>query len=258
MPDKSTWPVAKGDYILGSSDSPVAVAIIGGGNLELPSGAFAIKGTVKTENFGLEKIVANVVANPRLRFLIVCGNEEYGHLPGNALLCLWKNGVGPDMRISGTKAAIPFLCNTTPEQIERFRQQVEIIDLMHLKEAEQSREYSPSYEIGPSERQRILDAIASLVARDPGRFPKEPIISVAKELKAEGTSISEKVLRSADSFTNQMLRMPSEGLNIYAASVVISQEFNVILDSVDGVVKIVVSIPSMERLKMYLWGKGKM
>lgn len=37
----------------------------------IESGA-ALAGTLQTENIGIEKIIANVVANPNIRYLILC------------------------------------------------------------------------------------------------------------------------------------------------------------------------------------------
>ena len=38
----------------------------------------ALAGTLQTENVGLEKVICNVVSNPNIRFLIVCGPESPG------------------------------------------------------------------------------------------------------------------------------------------------------------------------------------
>ena len=52
----------------------------------------AISGTCKTENLGVEKIVANLISNSNIRFLLICGAESKGHMPGNTLIALHKNG----------------------------------------------------------------------------------------------------------------------------------------------------------------------
>jgi tetrahydromethanopterin S-methyltransferase subunit A len=57
---------------------------------ELSKELFAIKGTMKTENMGVEKIIVNVVSNPKIRFLIVCGKDEFGHYPGDCLAEPWQ------------------------------------------------------------------------------------------------------------------------------------------------------------------------
>ena len=123
------WPPLRGDYQVGDPRSAVAA-------VTLASSLFikgcAIFGPCVTENLGLEKIVANVISNCNIRFLIVCGLESKGHLPGNTLLALHKNGIDPQGRIMGSKGAIPFIQNLPPEAISRFQEQVELIDCIGL------------------------------------------------------------------------------------------------------------------------------
>jgi len=45
----------------------------------------AIAGRVYVPNLGIEKIIRNVTANPRLRFLLLCGKESPVFHPGQAL-----------------------------------------------------------------------------------------------------------------------------------------------------------------------------
>jgi len=42
----------------------------------------ALSGTLQTENIGIEKIVCNTVANPNIRYLIVCGKAIVRPPPG--------------------------------------------------------------------------------------------------------------------------------------------------------------------------------
>jgi tetrahydromethanopterin S-methyltransferase subunit A len=135
------YPPEEGRYIRGNDFSPVAVAVIlncDGDKIPLEleklvragieSGA-ALSGTVQTENIGFEKIVCNVVANPNIRYLVLCGPESEGHLTGEALKALIFNGVNEKKRIIGTNAPHPFLFNLPIELIERFRKQLALIDL---------------------------------------------------------------------------------------------------------------------------------
>ncbi len=92
------------------------------------SGA-ALAGTVQTENIGFEKMVCNIVANPNIRYLVLGGPESQGHLVGEALKALLTNGVDEKKRIVGTNAPHPLLFNLPALFIERFRQQITLIDL---------------------------------------------------------------------------------------------------------------------------------
>lgn len=128
------WPPLRGDYQVGDPRSAVAVVTLAS---PLLIKGCAISGQCVTENLGLEKIVANVISNCNIRFLIVCGLESKGHLPGNTLLALHKNGIDPQGRIVGSKGAIPFIQNLPPEAIGRFQKQVELIDCIGLLDVEE-------------------------------------------------------------------------------------------------------------------------
>jgi tetrahydromethanopterin S-methyltransferase subunit A len=138
-----TYPPEEGCYIRGNDYSPVAVVVILRWMREetppdieklvrvaVESGA-ALAGTLQTENIGLEKVVCNIVSNPNIRYLVVCGPESPGHLVGDAILALAKNGTDGRSRIVGTEAPTPYLFNIPPEFVERFREQVTVIDLIN-------------------------------------------------------------------------------------------------------------------------------
>jgi tetrahydromethanopterin S-methyltransferase subunit A len=128
------WPPLRGDYQVGDPCSAVAVVTLAS---PLLIKGCAIFGQCVTENLGLEKIVANVISNCNIRFLIICGLESKGHLPGNTLLALHKNGIDPQGRILGSRGAIPFIQNLPPEAISRFQEQVELIDCIGLVDVEE-------------------------------------------------------------------------------------------------------------------------
>ncbi|MCL4499153.1 MAG: tetrahydromethanopterin S-methyltransferase subunit A, partial [Chloroflexi bacterium] len=138
----SGYPPEEGRYLRGNDLSPVAVCVIlKWPDDEIPkeiedlvrmgveTGA-AISGTLQTENIGVEKMICNIVANPNIRYLVVCGPESPGHSVGQTLKALVTNGVGDDHKIIGSDALTPYLYNIPREAIERFRRQVKIIDLI--------------------------------------------------------------------------------------------------------------------------------
>lgn len=135
------YPPEDGRYLRGNDFSPVAVAIILNcdadkipPDLELlvragiEAGA-ALSGTVQTENIGFEKMICNIVANPNIRYLILGGPESEGHSTGQALKALFAHGVDERKRIIGTEAPHPFLYNLTLKLIQRFREQLTLVDL---------------------------------------------------------------------------------------------------------------------------------
>ena len=140
VPDK--YPPEEGCYLRGNDNSPVAVVVILKWQREktpqeiellvrtgLESGA-ALSGTLQTENVGLEKIICNIIANPNIRYLVVCGPESPGHFTGEAILSLYKNGIDENRRIIGTQAPAPYLYNIPVEWIRRFREQTKPVDLI--------------------------------------------------------------------------------------------------------------------------------
>jgi tetrahydromethanopterin S-methyltransferase subunit A len=126
------WPPVAGDVVFGDAESPVAVCTLASHGM-LPSLAgrseIAIAGRVYTENVGIEKMVQNLVANPRLRVLIVCGRESR-HRVGQAILSLHRKGVDADGRIVGALGPEPLVPNLQPEQIVAFQRRVRVVDMI--------------------------------------------------------------------------------------------------------------------------------
>ena len=85
------WPVISGDYIVGDPESPVAVTTLAS-HIEAELSGAAIAGPCKTENLGVEKVVANIISNPNIRFLILAGAEVQGHITGQSFKALHENG----------------------------------------------------------------------------------------------------------------------------------------------------------------------
>ncbi len=126
----------RGEYTIGSPDSPVAIVTLAS-KIDFPKDKIAIWGHMKTENLGIEKVVANVISNPLIRVLIVCGEEVRGHRSGHSLLSLHSKGVDDNGRISGAKGAVPFIENIDEEAIERFRSQIKIINMIDVIDNEE-------------------------------------------------------------------------------------------------------------------------
>jgi tetrahydromethanopterin S-methyltransferase subunit A len=154
------WPTLKGEFELGDVKNCVAVITLGShlpGAPQLEAGA-AITGPCKTENLGLEKVVAQIISNPNIRYLLVTGSEVKGHITGEAFMMFHKNGVS-DNRIVGASGAIPYVENLTEEAVERFQQQIEPVDM-----------------IGTEDMGQITAKIKELAAKDPGAFDADPMI----------------------------------------------------------------------------------
>ncbi|MDR2855493.1 MAG: tetrahydromethanopterin S-methyltransferase subunit A, partial [Methanomicrobiales archaeon] len=89
------WPVVQGDFHVGSAQSSVIVVTMGSHLDEqaICDAGAALCGSCKTENLGLEKILANIISNPNIRYVLTCGTEVKGHLSGQSFIALHANGI---------------------------------------------------------------------------------------------------------------------------------------------------------------------
>lgn len=175
------YPPEEGRFVRGNDLSPVAVCVI----LKWPADQIppsierlvrvgveagaALSGTLQTENIGIEKMLCNLVANPNIRYLVICGPESPGHLTGQAVLALSANGVDENRRIIGSKAPTPYLYNVPLEVISRFREQIRPINLLNEGDPELVRQAVWScYQEQPT-------PFREYELFDPGAFEGDPI-----------------------------------------------------------------------------------
>ena len=160
--ERQGWPPLPGDYSVIRYGAPVAVcalnseAVVRILSQRKPEGV-AIVGTMHTENLGIERVIKNVLANPQIRFLLLCGGDTQqaiGHLPGQSLESLFKDGVDERSRIIGARGKRPVLKNVTTEEIECFRRQVELVSM-----------------IGSDDVDAISEQVRSCVERNLGPYP---------------------------------------------------------------------------------------
>jgi tetrahydromethanopterin S-methyltransferase subunit A len=160
--DEEVWPPVPGEYyaFCDGPGCPVAVSTLG--SVELAEGLarnrpreLCIVGKTETENIGVEKVVKNTITNPTIRFLLLVGRDPEGHRSGGTLLALWENGVDDGMRVIGSPGRRPILRNVTRGEVEAFRRQVLVVNLIgcediaviveKIKELSQSLNTSHSY-----------------------------------------------------------------------------------------------------------------
>lgn len=174
-----TWPVEQGEYVLGTQTSSVAISTLGSDDLpealaaKLGKGGFAVVGKTHTENIGVEKIVKNIITNPNIRFLILCGMDTKGHMPGQSLVSLKANGVDHERKIIGSKGRRPSLKNLDPSEIEHFRAQVLVIDLAGTEETEtiaQQALLSAEKNFGKFDKTVAIRKAPHVEAREPARL----------------------------------------------------------------------------------------
>lgn len=136
------YPPEEGRYLRSNDFSPLAaVAILNTFDFKIPQRITnivrisietdaALTVTLQTENIGIEKIIANAVANPNIQYIVLCTVESRGHLCGEALSSLMEKGVDEEKNI-GTDAPTSYLYNSSIGDIERFKKQVKLINLLN-------------------------------------------------------------------------------------------------------------------------------
>ncbi len=160
--ERAGWPPLPGDYQVIRYNAPVAVCALNSPALvkdladSKPDG-LAIAGTMHTENLGIERVIKNTLANPNIRFLVICGTDTkqaVGHLPGQSLESLFRNGLDERGRIPGACGKRPVLKNVTREELQVFLGQVEPVPM-----------------IGEDDPAAISRQIGKCAKRNPGAYP---------------------------------------------------------------------------------------
>jgi len=167
------WPPVEGRYTVGNKASPIAVCTNASiDEIDIDLKKVAIVGKCVTESIGIEKIIQNIVSNPNIRYLILCGKESKGHLVSQSIEALKKNGIDSEKRIIGAKGNMPFLRNIDEELIKRFRDQITIINM-----------------IGETDSKKIGEVIDKLLKTKSEDFKAEAIkIKKIPEITAKPTN----------------------------------------------------------------------
>lgn len=137
------WPPAAGEYyaFCDGPGCPVAVSTLASVELaerlaHVRPRELCIVGKTETENIGIDKIVKNTVTNPTIRFLLLAGKDPKGHQSGRTILALWENGVDENMKVVGSPGRRPILRNVAREEVEAFRKQVQVVDMIGCEDEE--------------------------------------------------------------------------------------------------------------------------
>lgn len=93
----------------------------------------SIVGRLLSENKGIDEIIKFTTNEKSLKYLLLCGEEVKGHLSGQTLLALKKNGIDQNKKVINAAAPYPFLACTNHE-IEYFRNHINIINKIGLKD----------------------------------------------------------------------------------------------------------------------------
>ena len=179
---ETSWPPYPGEYIVGNPAGSVAICTLS--NRELPQKLIAaagpnlaIAGRCDTENIGIEKVVLNLLANSHIRWLLLCGVDAPGHRAADAFLRLKERGVDANMRVLESASWRPILKNLTLFDVARFREQIELVNLIGVTAVRKIVEAAHEAAKKPTavlsfQTSNNSDKVASRVERLQARAPK--------------------------------------------------------------------------------------
>ena len=80
----------------------------------------AIVGRLLSENKGIDTIIQYCIAKKNLAHLVVCGKDVSGHMAGDTLIALFKNGITSQGKIIAAKSPRPYLVSSY-QDVQTFR-----------------------------------------------------------------------------------------------------------------------------------------
>ena len=89
----------------------------------------AIIGRLFTENKGIDSIIKYVNQNKKIKTIIVCGKDVWGHKSGHSLFELHKNGIDNNNRIINSTSPDPFL-TVSESEVKYFQKQITLVNLI--------------------------------------------------------------------------------------------------------------------------------
>jgi tetrahydromethanopterin S-methyltransferase subunit A len=90
----------------------------------------AVVGRLFTENKGIDSIIKYVNQNKKIKTIIVCGKDVWGHKSGHSLFELYKNGIDDNNRIINSISPDPFL-TVSKSEIKYFQKQITLVNLIN-------------------------------------------------------------------------------------------------------------------------------
>lgn len=137
------WPPEAGEYFVspGARGCHIAVSTLASIALaedlaRLAPRGLCIVGKTETENIGIDKLIRNTITNPAIHCLVLAGRDSEGHRSGATLRSLCERGVDKRMRVVGSPGRRPLLKNVTRTEVDAFRSQVRMVDMIGCEDAD--------------------------------------------------------------------------------------------------------------------------
>ncbi|MDH3677133.1 MAG: tetrahydromethanopterin S-methyltransferase subunit A [Nitrosopumilus sp.] len=128
-------PISEETY-QGNLDSEVAVCTLSSLDLlrkMVHSDIFphiSIVGRLLSENKGIDAIIRHVNNNRKIKTIILCGKEVWGHKAGHSLLKLYENGIDNNGRIIGSSSPDPIL-TVSKSHINYFQNKINLVNMIN-------------------------------------------------------------------------------------------------------------------------------
>ena len=124
------------EFYLGNPNSSVAICTLSSMDLlkkisqsELLN-HISIVGRLFSENKGIDSVIKYVYQHKKIRTIIVCGKEVWGHKTGHSLFELHKNGIDNNGRIINSTSPDPVL-TVTKSEIQYFQNEITLVDMLN-------------------------------------------------------------------------------------------------------------------------------
>ena len=123
------------EFYIGNLDSSVCICTLSSIKLlkEIKNskiiGNVAIAGRLFTENKGIDSIIKHVNQNKKIKTIVVCGKEVWGHKSGHSLFQLHKYGIDDNKKIINSTSPDPFL-TVSELEIKYFQKEITLLNLI--------------------------------------------------------------------------------------------------------------------------------
>ena len=123
------------EFYVGNLDSSVCICTLSSIKLlkEIKNskiiGNVAIAGRLFTENKGIDSIIKHVNQNKKIKTIVVCGKEVWGHKSGHSLFQLHKYGIDDNKKIINSASPDPFL-TVSELEIKYFQKEITLLNLI--------------------------------------------------------------------------------------------------------------------------------
>ena len=123
------------EFYIGNSNSSICICTLSSIKLlkEIKNSKIidnvAIIGRLFTENKGIDSIIKYVNQNKKIKTIIVCGKDVWGHKSGHSLFELHKNGIDNNNRIINSTSPDPFL-TVSESEVKYFQKQITLVNLI--------------------------------------------------------------------------------------------------------------------------------